>query len=102
MNHRRGIMLSIDNAKYIGNYNIHLFFNNGKEGIANLEKTLFDDKRQIFSNLKEESHFRSFTLKHGTIVWPNGLDLAPEYLFYLVFQGNENYREQFKRWGYMG
>nr|VFK15543.1 MAG: Protein of unknown function (DUF2442) [Candidatus Kentron sp. LFY] len=93
-------MLSIDKAEYIDNYKIRLFFNNGKEGIANLGNTIFDDRRPIFSILKEKSHFRSFKLDHGTIIWPNGLDLPPEYLFYLVFKDDDNYRKQFKQWRY--
>nr|VFJ86955.1 MAG: Protein of unknown function (DUF2442) [Candidatus Kentron sp. LFY] len=94
-------MLSIDKAEYIDNYKIRLFFNNGKEGIANLGNTIFDDRRPIFSILKEKSHFRSFKLDHGTLVLPNELDLAPEYLFYLTFEDDDNYQEQFKRWGYI-
>nr|VFK63420.1 MAG: Protein of unknown function (DUF2442) [Candidatus Kentron sp. UNK]VFK71653.1 MAG: Protein of unknown function (DUF2442) [Candidatus Kentron sp. UNK] len=93
-------MLAINHAEYVGDYRIRLSFNDGREGIANLEKTLFHDKRPIFSNLKEKSNFRAFKLDHGTIVWPNELDLAPEYLFYLVFKEDDRYREQFRQWGY--
>nr|VFK08258.1 MAG: Protein of unknown function (DUF2442) [Candidatus Kentron sp. LPFa]VFK24093.1 MAG: Protein of unknown function (DUF2442) [Candidatus Kentron sp. LPFa] len=49
---------------------------------------------------KEKSSFRAFKLDHGTIVWPNELDLAAEYLFYLVFKEDDRYREQFRQWGY--
>nr|VFJ73755.1 MAG: Protein of unknown function (DUF2442) [Candidatus Kentron sp. FW] len=91
-------MLAIDKAEYIDNHKIR--FNDGKESIVNLEKTIFEDRRPIFSDLKEKPTFESFTVEHGTIVWPNELDLAPEYLFYLVFKDEENYREQFKQWGY--
>nr|VFK39289.1 MAG: Protein of unknown function (DUF2442) [Candidatus Kentron sp. TC]VFK43949.1 MAG: Protein of unknown function (DUF2442) [Candidatus Kentron sp. TC]VFK55316.1 MAG: Protein of unknown function (DUF2442) [Candidatus Kentron sp. TC] len=95
-------MLTIDKAEYIGDYTIHLRFNNGKEGAANLRNTIFDDKRPIFSDLKEESNFSAFELEHGTITWPNRLDLAPEYLFWLAFQDNEDQRTRFERWGYVG
>nr|VFK26950.1 MAG: Protein of unknown function (DUF2442) [Candidatus Kentron sp. MB]VFK31204.1 MAG: Protein of unknown function (DUF2442) [Candidatus Kentron sp. MB]VFK75390.1 MAG: Protein of unknown function (DUF2442) [Candidatus Kentron sp. MB] len=94
-------MLAIHKAEYIADYKIHLFFNDGKEGIANLEKAIWNDKRPIFSALKDQSDFSIFKVEHGTLVWPNGLDLAPEYLFYLAFKDNNDYREQFERWGYM-
>ncbi|MBT8420510.1 MAG: DUF2442 domain-containing protein [Gammaproteobacteria bacterium] len=93
-------MLAIEKAKYIGDYNIHLCFNDGREGVADLKKTIFEDRRPIFSELKEKSNFSSFRIAHGTIVWPNRLDLAPEYLFYLTFREDNHYQEQFRRWGY--
>lgn len=94
-------MLAVNEAKYAGGYNIHLIFNNGREGTANLEKTIFDDKRPIFSKLKEESVFKKFKVEHSTVIWSDELDLAAEYLFYLAFKDDRNFQEQFKLWGYV-
>jgi hypothetical protein len=33
-------MLEICDAKYAGDYKIYLVFNNGRAGVANLEKTI--------------------------------------------------------------
>jgi len=93
-------MLYVNEAKYAGDYNISLSFNNGKRGIANLETTIFNDKRPIFSKLKKESNFTNFKVEHGTVIWSDELDLAPEYLFYLTFRESKNYQAQFKEWGY--
>jgi len=94
-------MSGILKAEYEGDYNIHLVFNNGKEGTANLKRTIFEDKRPIFSKLKDEINFKNFKVDHSTIIWLDELDLAPEYLFYLVFEKAENLQDQFKRWGYI-
>jgi len=94
-------MLCVKEATYEGDYNIRLKFNNGEEGIANLKKTIFNDKRKIFSQLKKESNFTKFKIEHSTIIWSNELDLAPEYLFYLAFKKNEVYQDKFKKWGYI-
>ena len=94
-------MLVINKAQYAGGYNIHLVFNNGKEGVANLEKTILEDKRPIFSILKDESAFKNFTVEHSTVIWSDELDLAPEYLFYLAFKGEKEFQGQFKLWGYV-
>ena len=94
-------MLAVDEAKYVGGYNIHLIFNNGKEGTANLERTIFDDKRPIFLKLKEEANFRIFKVEHSTVIWSDELDLAPEYLLYLAFKEDGNFYDQFKKWGYI-
>lgn len=79
-------MLGINRAKYAGKYNIQLTFNNGKEGVANLEKTVLNDNRKIFFKLREKSNFKDFKVAHSTVVWSNELDLAPEYLFFLAFK----------------
>jgi len=94
-------MLSINEAKYAGGYNIHLSFNNGKKGTANLKETIFSDKRPIFSKLKKQSNFSMFRVDHSTVVWFDELDLAPEYLFYLAFKENDDYQDQFRCWGYI-
>ncbi|MEE8056285.1 MAG: DUF2442 domain-containing protein [Pseudomonadales bacterium] len=94
-------MLSVNEAKYAGGYNIHVIFNNGKEGTANLERTISDDKRPIFSTLKKESNFKNFKVEHSTVIWSNELDLAPEYLFYLAFKDDNDFQDQFKQWGYI-
>ena len=93
-------MLAINEAKYAGNYCITLEFNNGKKGLANLKDTIFNDKRPIFSGLKDESNFKDFNVEHGTLVWSNELDLASEYLFYIAFKDDPELQDQFKQWGY--
>ena len=94
-------MLSIEKAKYTGRYNIHLVFNNAKEATVDLEDTIFEDNRAIFSKLKKESNFKEFKLDHSTIVWSDELDLAPEYLFYIAFKNDIGLQGQFKEWGYI-
>jgi len=94
-------MISVNAAKYAGKYNLQLTFNNGREGMANLEDTVLKDKRKIFLKLKDISKFKNFKIDHSTVVWSNELDLAPEYLFYLAFKEDNSLQGQFKKWGYI-
>ncbi len=94
-------MLSIKEARHVGKYSIQLKFNNGKMGVANLEKTIFSDTREIFTQLKDESNFKDFKIQHSTVLWLNKLDMAPEYLYFLAFRKNKELQEQFKKWGYI-
>jgi len=94
-------MVSIHKAEYAGEYSIKLTFNDGKIGVANLEKTIFSDKRKIFSKIKSKVAFKNFKIDHNTVIWFDELDLAPEYLYFLAFQNNSEYHKQFKDWGYI-
>lgn len=94
-------MLAVNEAQYSGNYCISLTFNNGRKGVANLKETIFHDPRPIFSKLQDETHFKNFKVEHSTVVWANELDLASEYLFYLVFKDDPDLQDQFKQWGYL-
>ena len=82
-------------------YSISLVFNNGRKGLANLKETIFNDKRPIFSELKDESNFKDFKVEDSTVVWPNDLDLAAEYLFYVTFKEDPDLQDQFKQWAYL-
>lgn len=65
-------------AEYRGGYRIQVTFND------NLQKTIdFAEWLQepIFEPLKDLDYFRRFFIDGGTIVWPNGADIAPETLY---------------------
>ncbi|MBX3042731.1 MAG: DUF2442 domain-containing protein [Ignavibacteriae bacterium] len=72
--------LKILSAKYLIDYKIFLTFNDGKSGEVNLENDLWG---KIFLPLKDISNFIQFKISPvtNTIEWPNGADLAPEYLY---------------------
>jgi len=57
---------------------LKLQFNNGIEGIVDLEKELYGE---IFEPLKNKSLFEKVFVTSRTIEWPNGADFAPEFLF---------------------
>ena len=68
-------------AKYVEDYKIHVTFNNDESGIIDLKEAICRDKRPIFKELIDTNKFRQFKVDSDTIVWENGLDLAPEYLY---------------------
>lgn len=73
-------MYWITQAHHEGDYRIHLRFNDGVEGVVDLRETILNDHRPIFQALRDPASFRAFRVDMDTLVWDNGLDLAPEYL----------------------
>ncbi len=94
------MILHVTEAKYVENFKIELSFNNGKSGVVDLSDSL---KGPVFEQLKEKSEFSKLKLDKElhTIVWPNGADLAPEYLYYKAFKTQPDLQRQFKEWGYI-
>jgi len=65
-------------AEYRGAYRIHLVFSNGLEKTLNFESWLTGP---VFEPLKDQAYFKRFFIEGGTVVWPNGADIAPETLY---------------------
>jgi hypothetical protein len=67
-------------AEYVENYTIHIVFSDGTEGDVNFDGDL---EGEIFKPLKDLSLFRQFAVhpELHTVTWPNGADIAPEYLY---------------------
>jgi hypothetical protein len=74
-------ILRITSVRYLGGHRLHLEFNNGLSGEVDLSSEL---NGPIFRALKNPDIFASVKLEGGTVAWPNGADLAPEYLADLV------------------
>jgi hypothetical protein len=77
-------MIWITQVQHIKNYEIWIKFSDGIDGIVDLETTIKNDHREIFRELEDGEQFKRFRVDDDTIVWENGLDLAPEYLYELA------------------
>lgn len=94
-------MLHISNAEYLGDYRVRFVFDNGREGVADLHSMIFDDSRSVFSPLRDKDNFQQFYIEHGALCWADGLDVAPEYIYYLAFRDDETLHPLFEKWGYI-
>lgn len=91
------MILKITEARYLNAYRIEVAFNNGKKGIADLVDAL---KGPVFEPLKNPEAFANFKVDPDleTIVWENGADLAPEYIYYQTFKNEASLQTQLKEW----
>ena len=74
------MILHVREAKYLHDYVVWLRFNDGAEGEVDLADEL---EGEVFGPLRDKSEFRNFRVdpEMETIVWSNGADLAPEFLY---------------------
>jgi hypothetical protein len=74
------MFLHVKEANYLHDYVIWLRFNDGAEGEIDLKNEL---EGEVFEPLKDKQMFQRFRVdpELETIVWENGADLAPEFLY---------------------
>ena len=67
-------------AQYKHDYVVHIRFADGTEGEVDLADELYGE---VFEPLKDLSAFKTLSVHPDfhTICWPNGADLAPEFLY---------------------
>ncbi len=73
-------IIKVKSAKYLGGYLLEVTFNDGLKKKVNLTDALTG---KIFQPLRDPAFFAKFRVddESDTIVWPNGADMAPEYLY---------------------
>ena len=74
------MFLHVKEAKYLHDYVVWLRFNDGAVGEIDLQNEL---EGEVFAPLKSIEKFKKFHVDPDieTIVWDNGADLAPEFLY---------------------
>lgn len=68
-------------ADYVSGYVVRLKFRDGTAGEIDLSAELTGP---MFESLRKLENFRQFEVhpEFHTLVWPNGADLAPEFLYH--------------------
>ena len=79
-------LVHVTAVEVVGAHRLRLAFEDGAEGEVDLAEWQW---RGVFEPLADPSYFSLVSLDRelGTIVWPNGADLAPETLHAWVVRG---------------
>lgn len=74
------MILHVGDVKYARDYVIWVRFNDGIDGEVDLSAEL---EGEVFGPLKDKKLFKTIKIDPllGTVVWDNGADLAPEFLY---------------------
>lgn len=67
-------------VRWVRDFVLWVRFSDGSEGEVDLSEEL---DGPVFEPLRDPAYFRRFVLSPElhTVVWPNGADLAPEFLY---------------------
>ncbi len=94
------MILHVTDAKYLEDYRVKVSFNDGKTGTVDLSQSLTGS---VFNLLQDKKVFSQLKVDKvlDTIVWPNGVDFAPEYLYFQAFKDLPELKNKFREWGYI-
>jgi Protein of unknown function (DUF2442) len=84
-------LVHVTSVEVVGDHCLRLRFEDGAEGDVDLADWRWSG---VFKALADPSYFRQVRLDEdlGTIVWPNGADIAPETLHAWVVRGPKRVR----------
>jgi Protein of unknown function (DUF2442). len=71
-------VMAVTAAEYIEDYKLRLTFNNGAVRIVDFVPLM---QKGICKKLQDKDYFRSFKLDPFTVDWNNEIGFAPEYLY---------------------
>jgi len=94
------MIIHVTNAKYLSDGRFDLRFNDGRHGIADLSGVL---DGPVFEPLRDPEFLARGVLDQETrtLSWPNGADVAPEFLYFLAFRDDAALFGLFHEWGYL-
>ncbi len=74
-------MIWVTDAKACPDYRLWVRFSDNTEGEIDLRDLVASDARPIVAALRDQAVFSAIRVEMDTVVWANGFDLAPEFLY---------------------
>ena len=74
-------MIWVNDAKALPDYRLWVRFSDNTEGEIDLKDFIASDARPIVAALRDQTAFCAIRVEMDTVVWANGFDLAPEFLY---------------------
>jgi hypothetical protein len=71
-------LLDVVTVKVMSNYQLFLEFENGEKRVFDMSPFM---GKKPFVELKDSPRFAQASVDYGTVVWPGGIDIAPETLY---------------------
>jgi hypothetical protein len=94
------MIIHLTSANHIDAGRFELAFSDGRRGVVNLTGAL---NGPVFEPLGDPEFMARGVLdaETRTLAWPNGADVAPEYLYFLAFRNDLDLNALFHEWGYL-
>ena len=74
-------MIWVTEANDLPEFRLRVRFSDETEGVVDLKEFIAADHRPIVAELRNPAAFAAIRVEMDTVVWANGFDLAPEFLY---------------------
>ena len=74
-------MIWVTEANALPEFRLRVLFSDGTEGEVDIKEFIAADARPIVAELRNPIAFAAIRIEMDTVVWANGFDLAPEFLY---------------------
>lgn len=71
-------LVDVTKVTALSGHRVFVTFEDGRQGVYDMSPLLTSG---VFRRLADDSLFRRVSVDYGTVVWPGGLDVAPETLW---------------------
>jgi hypothetical protein len=68
----------VASLRVLPGYRLDVEFADGQRGVVDMSK---DDFSGVFEPLRDEQFFAQASIRDGVVVWPNGVDIAPDAMY---------------------
>ena len=73
------MLTKVDHFRIVGPYRVQVTFNDGSSGTHDFAPMVASG-RNLIAELQDQALFDRAFLEFGALSWPNGFDIAPEWL----------------------
>ncbi len=73
------MLAKVRSLEKVGGFRLRVSFNDGSEGVHDFA-ALMNEPGPMLEPLRDEAYFARVFLEFGAPTWPNGFDIAPEWL----------------------
>jgi hypothetical protein len=73
------MLTKVTRLEKVGGFRLRVRFNDGGEGVHDFA-AMIQEPGSALEPLRDEGYFARVFLKFGALTWPNGFDIAPEWL----------------------
>jgi hypothetical protein len=73
------MLTKVTRLERLGGFRLRVRFNDGSEGVHDFS-AMVNEPGPMLEPLRDESYFARVFLEFGAPAWPNGFDIAPEWL----------------------
>jgi hypothetical protein len=73
------MLTKVTGIERLGGFRLHIAFSDGSAGVYDFS-SMVQEPGSSRAPLRDESYFARVFLEFGALTWPNGFDIAPEWL----------------------